>query len=321
MRWLAVLGMAMTAAGGMAAQQPVRQVPPAAAPAQPRAGTLLRDLPDGHFEVLVQRRARLGVSVNFLPQDTDTLGAVINGVTPNGPAARAGLRTGDIITAINGNPLVVPGLRTPRNQSAPGIRLRELSSQLDPGDTVVVQFRRADVRRIVTLVAGDEPAMAWVSPEGEFAPVTPEPAWEGPEPAGALPEGYRITVRTDSTGATRTDDMRVPRERTPMPPGMAMPLLDGPLAQLELAPLNSELGRYFGTTEGILVIRSPRDSRLNLQGGDVILTVDGRAPDGPAHLLRMLRSYNASEVVRFEVVRMRKREVVRGVIGPEAARR
>ena len=71
-------------------------------------------------------------------------------------------------------------------------------------------------------------------------------------------------------------------------------------------------GAYFGATEGILVIRVPANSPLNLKGGDVILTVDGRKPSNPGSLIRILRSYDDGESVKIEVLRQKQRTTVTG---------
>ena len=87
-----------------------------------------------------------------------------------------------------------------------------------------------------------------------------------------------------------------------------------PLASLQLAPLNDELGQYFGISDGILVISVPKSSGLRLRGGDVILRVDGRTPASPMHLLRILQSYDSKESVRLDIVRNRKRETLEGTL-------
>ena len=94
-------------------------------------------------------------------------------------------------------------------------------------------------------------------------------------------------------------------------------LYGSPLADLELAPLNADLGQYFGTSEGVLVISAPKGSELGFKGGDVVLTVDGRKPQGPSHLLRILRSYRDSEGFKAEVLRNRKRVMVEGRLAPK----
>jgi S1-C subfamily serine protease len=95
-------------------------------------------------------------------------------------------------------------------------------------------------------------------------------------------------------------------------------LYGSPLADLELAPLNSDLGRYFGATDGVLVISVPKESQLGLKGGDVVLTVDGRKPATPSQLLRILRSYESDETLKLEVLRNHKRETVTGHLGDKS---
>ncbi len=291
---------------------------------QPRIVAFDRMSPDQQIDVLISRRARLGVSINFMAQETDSLGALINGVSPNGPAARAGLRAGDIITRINGRPLMVEGIKVRRGQSAPGVRLGELASQLDAGDTVTLQYRRGRERRTVTLVAGDEPALTWNGPDGTFEYVIrsfPETSRSdsGFRSTEGMSRTYHLRVRPDSLGIDSVvmfgGVMPGPYVRTPLPPPMFL-MLGTPLEHLELAPLNAELGRYFGSDRGVLVIRSPEESSLGLQGGDVVLRVDGRITASPAHLLRMLRSYAPAETLKFEILRMKKKTTVKGTIGP-----
>jgi len=309
------IGVALLVPMGLAAQNTPRPAPPA-----PRVVQLDQNPPDQRLEVLISRRARLGVSINFMAQGTDTIGALINGVSPNGPAARAGMHSGDVITRLNGRPLVVEGVRVRRGQSAPGVRLSELASQLNVGDTVTMQFQRGLERRTVTLVAGDEPALTWNGPDGTFGYVVGDSP-EAVDAAVGSGEGWQRTfhLRVGPDGPIPDSDLMVGGIMTELyprtPPPMFM-MLGTPLEHLELAPLNRELGRYFGSERGVLVIRSPEESQLGLQGGDVVLRVDGRTTVSPAHLLRMLRSYAPAETVQFEVLRMKKHVTVKGTIGP-----
>jgi len=76
---------------------------------------------------------------------------------------------------------------------------------------------------------------------------------------------------------------------------------------IELVNLNPDLGEYFGTREGVLVVRASEDSTLPLKGGDVILAIGGRKPTSPMHAMRILRSYDTGETVSIEVLRKQKR--------------
>jgi S1-C subfamily serine protease len=75
----------------------------------------------------------------------------------------------------------------------------------------------------------------------------------------------------------------------------------------ELTELSPGLGRYFGTDKGLLVVRAPRDERLKLQDGDVILDIDGRVPSGVSHAYQILSSYHAGETLKLRVMRQQKR--------------
>lgn len=79
------------------------------------------------------------------------------------------------------------------------------------------------------------------------------------------------------------------------------------LGSAELVELTPGLGAYFGTPKGLLVVRAPRDERLKLTDGDVILDIDGRVPDGASHALQILNSYRGGEKLKLHVMRQQKR--------------
>jgi C-terminal processing protease CtpA/Prc len=301
MRWGSVvvaLAVGAPVLGGTAAgQEP--------APVQPENQVVGRLVPFGRIDILTSRRARLGVTVNMQARETDSLGAYINGVTPNGPAARAGIRSGDIITRFNGEPLVGRDLKVGEEQSPPGVALSFMAAALSAGDTVTLEYLRGKNRRTVTFAAGDEPAFIWSVPTPEMPP--------GAFGNGMGPDfSERPLPRRRDSGFREREHMRVFTG-----PGVRLMMLDSPLGDLELAPLNPELGRYFGASKGVLVISVPEDSRLGLKPGDVVFSVDGRAVTRPPQLLRALQSYEPDETFRLEIMRMKKKETVRGSVGQE----
>jgi hypothetical protein len=73
--------------------------------------------------------------------------------------------------------------------------------------------------------------------------------------------------------------------------------------RVELAPLNEDLGRYFGADQGVLVVSAPEDNPLGLKGGDVILRIGEREPNDPGHAFRIARSYGVGETLEVEILR------------------
>ncbi len=218
-------------------------------------------------------RARLGVNVATAKNAaTDSIGAVLDAVTPSGPADKAGLKAGDIITTFNGEKLAGRYPAAGDYESEPARKLVDFAQELEEGDTVVVDYRRGKETHRATIVA---------------------------KQLGS--EGFSYTLTTP--------DVRI--ETAPMI--ATLEGLRGALAwssgwlDLELVKLNAELGDYFGTTDGLLVIRAPEDSDLQLKGGDVILSIDGRPATSQAQLMRILRSYEAGEDVKLDIVRQKRR--------------
>lgn len=257
---------------------------------RPRVRVETRNGPFGVY-TFGESRGRIGVIVDTRADAAnDKVGARIEGITPSGPAEKAGLKVGDIITRFNGTAL---GGAEPEDKdsedSGPGMKLIELARSLDPGDTVRVEYRRGTDSRKATLVAEDlNRGMAWTG--------TPEM----PEMRGML-------------------ENMMPK--MPMIAGDEMGWAFGsPWGGIELVELNADLGDYFGTREGVLVVKAPEDSTLALKGGDVIVSIGGRKPASPMQAMRILRSYDPGETVSLDVLRKQKHVTVSWKV-PENERR
>lgn len=83
-------------------------------------------------------------------------------------------------------------------------------------------------------------------------------------------------------------------------------MVQGPLSNMELATLTPQLGKYFGTDKGVLVVRAPPDGALKLEDGDVILAIGGREPTNGSHATRILGSYQPGEKITLRIVRQHK---------------
>jgi PDZ domain-containing secreted protein len=166
----------------------------------------------------------------------------------------------------------------------------DFARELDDGDTVQVDYRRGKEIHRATIVARQLDTGNW-----GFSITTPSPEIE------IHPKAMAQSIR----------------EAMPVLAGLG---LYGRWLDLELVKLNPELGDYFGTTDGLLVIRAPDDSALPLKGGDVILSVDGRPATSQAQLMRILRSYDAGEEVKLDIMRQ-KRHTTLSVKIPERRER
>ena len=206
------------------------------------------------------RGAMLGINVGGSPDLAE--GVEVMGVSPSGPAAAAGLKSGDVIVAIDGKPLRKTGDR------AAGRQLVEQMRATQPGQEVKVDYLR-DGKKLSTTVTtvAAEPPMA-----------------------------------------------RMLREHVPMLEGMQIPPELQEMVHpggrgfraLELVPITPRLGQYFGTDQGLLVVKAPPAPGPGLEEGDVILSIGGRTTDNPRHAFRIIGSYQPGEKVKIEVLRQRK---------------
>ena len=80
---------------------------------------------------------------------------------------------------------------------------------------------------------------------------------------------------------------------------------------MELVELTPQLGAYFGTETGLLMVRAPTDEALaELEDGDVILTIGGRTPNDAEHTVRILRSFERGETLELTIMRNQRRQTV-----------
>jgi len=289
--WIVAAFAALTLCPVAAAAQETPQPAPRAAPrARPRVRTRVETGPFSVFS-FSGNRGRIGVVVKTESDAADDkLGARIEAGTPGAPAEKAGLKAGDVITRFNATAL--GGVATEDDEaSGPGMKLIELARSLDPGDTVQVEYRRGSDNRKATLVAEE---IGW----------------------GAMPRG-------EMTEMPEMPDMGHMLEGLPgfrMGPGEIALTMGDAWGGIELVSLNPDLGEYFGTREGVLVVRASEDSTLPLKGGDVILAIGGRKPTTPMHAMRILRSYDTGETVSIDVLRKQKRTTLSWKV-PESAER
>jgi membrane-associated protease RseP (regulator of RpoE activity) len=311
MNWMMTLALA-GAAAPLAAQDPQPGQPKTQVRIE-RDGSPMWKMSGDMENMMMTRRVRLGIKVNLQARASDSIGAYVEAVTPGGPAAKAGLEAGDIITKLDGTSLVTNGKQGSADRSLPGMRLIELAARLTPNDTISVDYRRGKDRKSATLVTQPDPDNVFVmtSPDGDRE-FTYSFRSEGPDGLeGPLMPGMDMQQQMEML-------------RGPLGPGVRMPMDGGDtpfrvffsseLEALELVPLNPDLAPYFGASDGVLVINVPKGSTLGLKGGDVVLMIDGRKPSNTAQMHRILRSYDPGNTVKFEILRNKKTTTVSGTI-------
>lgn len=80
---------------------------------------------------------------------------------------------------------------------------------------------------------------------------------------------------------------------------------------LSLVALTPDLGQYFGTDKGLLVVHAPRNPAVKLEDGDVILKVGSRALVTPPEAMRILGAYRPGATVTFRILRKGQPMIVR----------
>jgi type II secretory pathway component PulC len=198
------------------------------------------------------------------------------------------------------------GVQLDPENSKGGARIQEVSpggpadeAGLHVGD-VITAINGTDVK-------GDSPARQVMHVMHEVAP-------ESKVKLRVTREGksrdFVITARRGPTFFGMQHPTTIPLP--PIPPGFPEAgvstfgpvMIHGQLGEMELATLTAQLGRYFGTDKGVLVVRAPKDFKL--EDGDVILAIDGREPSSGSHATRILSSYQSGEKITIKLMRQQK---------------
>ena len=248
-------------------------------------------------------RAQLGASLN----DAEG-GARVTGITPGGGAADAGLQVDDVIRSIDGVNLATA------NES-PAVEVVNRLAAIEPGATVELVVERAGTELDIDVVTEEGTASPFVFNTGngqqvflrtDRIPRTGQLFAEGIEAAGG--RGGPVVVTTDgSLERLRSLDSSLEPLRS-LDTIRLFNWAGAPWGDMELVAITPELGRYFETTEGLLVVRAPSDEAVGLQDGDVILTIGGRTPTSAEHAIRILGSFEAGEVIEFALMRDGRRQ-------------
>lgn len=221
-------------------------------------------------------KPRLGVAIDGEQQDGPVEGVTIMGVTPGSAASDAGLRAGDVITAINDESL------SASDSTVANRRLLDFMEGVETGDVLKVEYLRA----------------------GKVGSVEVEPrvvernmfVWQGDGgPHFKMP---RAPIAPGAPQVMKNYQMEF------------FPWAGTGLGELELVELSEGLGRYFGTNTGLLVVSAPESDGFQIQDGDVIQSIDGREPRDARHAMRILNSYQGGEKLKLGIMRDKRKRTL-----------
>ncbi len=273
-------------------------------------------------------RAVIGV---VLGKESDQ-GVQLIGVSPDGPAERAGLEQGDILVSIRGVDLAS---NDDARQS-----VFQVMSDAEDGEEMAVVVNRDGESLEYTVTAEHREPRGWQSiiriPEIEIIESVPggqhviieriEVPDIDEEALAAQVEALteRLESRMFVFGSSHGEHSEQHEfnfeqfsdfgEHAMSEANIWFGL---PRAQgLELTSINEGLGAYFKTDRGVLVINAKEDNAYELESGDVILSIDSATVNSPSDMMRALRDVEPGSEIEIEIKRDRRDKTL-SVVVPE----
>ncbi|HEX5353703.1 MAG TPA: PDZ domain-containing protein [Rhodanobacteraceae bacterium] len=247
------------------------------------------------------KRGMLGMAVG-----AGAKGLHVYAVTPGGPAEHAGLKTGDTITSVDGNPVssfndssedvlwsaeAGKPLRLDVNRGGKTLHFDLTPERLRPVDWQVT-LRAAQRAANQAFASVQSPEFRRQLRQGIDASLA---SVRSPEFQKQIQQSIDDAMK--SAKIARAELAKAGRH------GHAWAVFMSPWWGLNLAPLNPDLGHYFGTDRGVLVLSRSDRQFPELRPGDVITKVGGQSVQRPEDVQRALRNASGDKSVNVALRR------------------
>lgn len=224
--------------------------------------------------------------------ESDEHGLRVKAVTPGSSADKSGIRNNDVIVSVDGKSLAAEkNDRTIHNVSL--------------GDVKVDQTLKLRVLRDGK--TSDYTVKAERRDPYNFAYAFNE---DGALPSlGALDSevwSKQVQQRVQERTAKAMEKAKVYAEAGKRLGKLGQLNLLTPWWGLNLVSLNSDLGGYFGTDKGVLVLSADDEDFKQLKSGDVLEQVAGTKVERPEDAFRILREQPSGSQVKIDVLRQHK---------------
>ncbi len=278
--------------------------------------------------IRIERQALRKPVIGVVLAPDDSGGVRIAGVTPDSAAASAGIKSGDRLVSIDGKPI------NAGTSSGRVDQTREMLASLDAKTPVKLAYDRGGKTQAVVLTPKIADRLLFLpGMEGDAD-------FDGDVRVYNLGDGQvEVIAKRMADDATSSGhdaqqmETIVKRAKVAagehalwsaaIAPGVHREVIrlggdcDGDdcklpmLAEafrwngLNLASVDANLGRYFGATDGVLVLSTGKDLD-GLQAGDVIRRIDGKPVNSPREAMEALRAQPAAAKVGVDYLRDRK---------------
>lgn len=257
------------------------------------------------YQVLTGHGGQIGVTIRDVDDDEvksgkASAGVVIDEVSEDSPAEKAGMKTGDIVVEFDGERVRSVRQFTRLVQETPAGR-KVQASVMRGGQkmNMTVETREDDGFRFFGDNGSSMRLLEDLGRNFRFEPARPVPAPPAPPAAPAPP--------------------------TPFPPDIQSYIWrSGNSLGMSVSQLSTQLAEYFGTRDGVLVTSVASDSaaaKAGVKAGDVITSINGTNVEDPADLRSATQRMRDGDEFTIGVMRDKKSLTLKGKMENQRSRR